>query len=350
VIIPDFGGFVASYQSAQVNELQQTFYPPSKKIAFNAGLKNNDGLLANHLSIKERLVYSEAGKLILEYSKECLHTLDSGKKLNLDGIGLLFLDAEKNIQFLPDPNQNFLRGSFGLSMIHSAALESAETLDPIREIILSRKKKNSPKESIRTKFNWRILELVPAAAIVALMFTFPVLTKTFDSQLSNLNPFAEKSKTEIPPPSGKETAKQKLNPADVFYKPVVKNETAKNEVPTAENISRTLKDSVPTEEKSNVAASLPEEKKSSESLNTETSSTFSSKYHIIAGCFRIEENAVKLQSDLKSKGFNAEIIGKNDAGLTMVSASSFENLPAAKNSLEEIQTRLNSSAWIFKSK
>ncbi|HKR05525.1 MAG TPA: SPOR domain-containing protein [Bacteroidia bacterium] len=339
VIIPDFGGFVASYQSAQLNEMQHTFYPPSKKIAFNASLKKNDGLLANHISESEKILYAEACRIIYEYSEECFQALNNGKKIYLDRIGLLFYDAEKNIQFIPDPHQNFLKESFGLALIHSPALNLAQEVSPLRDIQFAGRKKNK-------KFNWRIVELVPAAAIVVLMFTFPILTKNFDLQWSSLNPFADKNKIEtIANPS-----KQKSDPAAVFYKPPVKNETAKSEAPAAENISIESKDASVNVEQPLVETSSPPIEKSPAPVTVEATATSGLKYHIIAGCFRIEENATKLEADLKSKGFNAEILGKNEAGLTMVSISSFKNLSEAKNSLSEIQNTFNRGVWIFKSK
>ena len=70
-------------------------------------------------------------------------------------------------------------------------------------------------------------------------------------------------------------------------------------------------------------------------------------YQIIVGCFRIEENATKFEAELKSKGFNASIAGKNKQGLTMVSASSFTNLSETENALLKIQSEVNSEAWVY---
>jgi hypothetical protein len=344
VIIPDFGGFVASYQSAQLNEEQHTFYPPSKKIAFNANLKNNDGLLANQISTGENISYAASCNLISEYVSECFVTLNKGRKLNIDKIGLLFYDSEKNIQFIPDPYPNFLKESFGLTLIHAPVLNLQQEIFPIKEIKLATGKKNS-------KFNWRIVELIPAAAIVVLMFTFPLLTKNFDSQLSSLNPFAEKNKIEVAENAVIAPVKFKADPAAVFYKMPVKNESAKTEINAAEIISKESTESVTNVSEEKMSNSSPLAEKSPAPVTIETNTTPSVlNYHIIAGCFRIEENATKLEAELKSKGFNPEILGKNEAGLTMVSISSFENLHEAKNSLAEIQNTFNSGVWIFKSK
>ena len=79
-----------------------------------------------------------------------------------------------------------------------------------------------------------------------------------------------------------------------------------------------------------------------------TSPATKNNFYIIAGCFRIEENAAKLEAELKSKGFDAAIIGKNNAGLTMVSAGSFSSLSDAKNNLPSFQNELADGAWVHK--
>ena len=57
VTIPGFGAFLTDYQSAQWHEPSNGFYPPKKLISFNSFLKNNDGLLANHLAQIENITY-----------------------------------------------------------------------------------------------------------------------------------------------------------------------------------------------------------------------------------------------------------------------------------------------------
>ena len=342
VIITDFGGFVASFQPAQLNDLQHTFYPPSKRIAFNASLKNNDGLLANHISSSEKITYADACRIIIKYREECLQTLSSGKKLNIDKIGLLFYDGERNIQFIPDPYQNFLKDSFGLSLIHSSAVIAEEAILPVKDPEFSRIKTN-------TKFNWRIVELIPAAAMVVLMFTFPLITKNLDSQLSNLNPFSEKNKIEVASIPDKVAEKEKPDPVADFFKPAVKNEMAVTKVDTSENNLPVSVDTVPKLKQSIISTPPPMEKVVVP-VSTELNETSSFQYYIITGCFRVEENATRLEADLKSQGFTAEILGKNDAGLTMVSISSYGDLSEAKDALETIKKTLNSGAWILRKK
>ena len=73
------------------------------------------------------------------------------------------------------------------------------------------------------------------------------------------------------------------------------------------------------------------------------------KYYIIAGAFRISQNAENLTAILKRKGYNASILGLNEKGLNPVSFSSFNNRKDAVTQLRIIQRKENKDAWIFES-
>ena len=60
VTVPGFGAFLTEIQSAQLNGNTNTFYPPKKMVSFNPHLKNNDGLLANHVALQEKISYDDA--------------------------------------------------------------------------------------------------------------------------------------------------------------------------------------------------------------------------------------------------------------------------------------------------
>ena len=54
VTIPNFGAFLTETISAKIQESNQTFYAPKKVIFFNVNIKNNDGLLANHMVTSDK--------------------------------------------------------------------------------------------------------------------------------------------------------------------------------------------------------------------------------------------------------------------------------------------------------
>ena len=62
VTIPSFGAFLTQSTRAFVNYEVGNFEPPKKIIGFNILLKNNDGVLANHLAKKEKISYEKALK------------------------------------------------------------------------------------------------------------------------------------------------------------------------------------------------------------------------------------------------------------------------------------------------
>jgi hypothetical protein len=71
------------------------------------------------------------------------------------------------------------------------------------------------------------------------------------------------------------------------------------------------------------------------------------KYFIIAGAFRVFQNAENLVSNLKLKGYDASRLDLNDKGLSPVAFGSFTNRNEAVSELRLIQKKENKDAWIF---
>jgi hypothetical protein len=70
-------------------------------------------------------------------------------------------------------------------------------------------------------------------------------------------------------------------------------------------------------------------------------------YHVIAGSFQFAENAEKKVTQLKSKGFDARVLGKNKWGLTQVAYSSFSNRAEAFKNLAAIRKSDSKEAWVL---
>jgi len=85
-------------------------------------------------------------------------------------------------------------------------------------------------------------------------------------------------------------------------------------------------------------------------INLNVSKVAPKKYHIIAGAFQFEENAAKKVKQLKQKGFDAQILGKNKWGLTQVAFASFSDKNKAINTLRHIKKMVSKDAWLFVSK
>src|SRR5690606_11918881 len=91
VTVPSFGAFLTETRPAYIREESGTFVPPGKSIAFNSYLKNNDGLLANHISKAERLSYEKANALIQSQVDEWKRLLRLSVPLHLKDIGTISL-------------------------------------------------------------------------------------------------------------------------------------------------------------------------------------------------------------------------------------------------------------------
>ena len=70
-------------------------------------------------------------------------------------------------------------------------------------------------------------------------------------------------------------------------------------------------------------------------------------YHVIAGAFQFEENAQKRVDQLKAKGFDAIILGKNKWGLTQVAYASFYKKTDAFKSLASVRKTDSKDAWLL---
>src|SRR5690606_4208581 len=70
-------------------------------------------------------------------------------------------------------------------------------------------------------------------------------------------------------------------------------------------------------------------------------------FHIIAGAFRMEENATSKIDQLKGLGYPARLLGVNRYGLHQVVYNSFENREEALSELRMLQRTENPDAWLL---
>ena len=145
VTVPGFGAFLTEIQSAQLVESAHSFFPPKKLISFNAYLKNNDGLLANHIAQTEKTSYEYAVSAIQYEVFNWKKTLQETGIFSIKNVGDFRLNADSNLIFTPSEQTNYLSSSFGLSPFVSPlvkrelfeqqleALEESETIQLIPE-------------------------------------------------------------------------------------------------------------------------------------------------------------------------------------------------------------------------
>ena len=342
VIVPDFGGFVSGYAAAKVHPTQHVFTPPHKNITFNKHLKNNDGLLVNHIAHKENKTFAEANLIVGTFVTECNQTLKRGDKIILEHLGSLYLDVERNIQFEPDNSVNYLVEAFGMTAIQSLPIKREGIQERIEKKFTDREP--IPQEQKRQKGFVRVSSLVTmlVVALSAGIIFLSVKTNGLkDINYSSLNPFGErmnplyKERTEVKPAlTEKNFSTEKIS--------LPNNDT----IPlTAIAFVNNIDNKLIVRLNDNVAPGIHKRDKTSVAANS-MRSVKGLRYHIVSGCFKIEANAHNFVAMLKAKNLNAAIIGKNKDGLFVVSCGDYAHKEEAYQALARIRAA-NTEAWLY---
>ncbi|MAU14768.1 MAG: sporulation protein [Muricauda sp.] len=298
VVVPGFGAFLAHSKSAEIDLATNTLVPPSKAISFNAQLSKNDGLLVSHISKEKKLGYEEMLVEVENIAREWNNRLHQGESIELFGIGKLWHNSEKRIQFQPEEKVNFLTSSFGLSTFAATPIqrevikEEVEALEERIPFIIT------PEKREQTSFRpW-----LKYAAVILLAVSLGVTSyRTY---------------------------------GDIQQKEVAAQQDAQQEVSRLIQ-EATFFESSPLE--------LP-------AINIKVTKKQLGKHHIIAGAFREEKNANKRVSQLKEKGYNAFYLGVNKYGLHQVAYDSFENPKEALAFLKKVKTEDSRDAWMLSEK
>ncbi|HSH20000.1 MAG TPA: hypothetical protein VLA03_06090, partial [Draconibacterium sp.] len=137
VIIPGFGAFISIYKPAEISENE--IKPPSKEISFTQQIKNNDGLLVEIIARKAKISQTNALKRVEKARENMLYELDKGETVILENIGSLSYSENNEIEFTPFHEDNLLLDSFGLesiskedsvkNLIESDSIKDAENKD-----------------------------------------------------------------------------------------------------------------------------------------------------------------------------------------------------------------------------
>ncbi|WP_290629154.1 SPOR domain-containing protein [Altibacter sp.] len=291
VIIPGFGAFLTHYHSAHIDAEDQTFYPPGKTLAFNRQLQTNDGLFANYVASVEGCSYETALQKIRNFTGKLSLKLSEGETVVLPKIGEFQLNTEGSVQFTPSVSENYSAASFGLSSFISAQI-SRDVHNKEVDVLL---------EKAPISFSPEKRTAVPylkyaAVGLIAIALTGFGGMKWYENEVQKYN-FAEKQKA---------------------------NTLVENQIQEATFV---ITNPLPT-----LSLTLPKE---------------TGKYHVVAGAFRIEENATKKIHQLTDKGYTPRLIGKNRYGLHQVIYSSHEQRLDALRALYTIQQTENKDAWLL---
>lgn len=294
VTVPGFGAFLTEIQSAQLHEGSHSFYPPKKLVSFNSYLKNNDGLLANHIAQAEKMSYEVAVTVIQNEVNSWKNKLKEYGSISLKNIGELTLNAEKSLVFTPADQVNYLTSSFGLSTFSSPNVKREEYKKEIEALEEKAPIAFTPEK--RTSNNF-----LKYAAIFVLGVGLLSAGGFFGNQYYQNKIQAETLAVQT---KVQKQVEQKIQEATFFIS---------NPLPTV----------------------------------TLTVSEGKMPYHIVAGAFSQEENANKMYDELIKLGYHAQKIRQNKHGLYPVIYGSFASYTEAQTEMERIKKSHNPDAWLL---
>lgn len=116
VILPGVGAFFSNYRPALVDEEMSIVHPPSREITFSPELKNNDGLLLNHMAHREGLTAPVAHGLLENLKDELHYRLDHGEPILLEYLGTLSREGG-SFRFVSETGTESFPGAYGMNSI-----------------------------------------------------------------------------------------------------------------------------------------------------------------------------------------------------------------------------------------
>lgn len=312
VTVPNFGAFIANYLPSSFNEISGSLMPPQKRIAFNEILKQDDGLLATHISRRESVTIDEAKRKIQSFVTDIKDSLATEKTFSFDKVGNFVLNEENSLVFEPDRKNNFYSESFGFDSLFPRQIAkekytySQNFEEDTEELLLHKSSYSST--AVRKSVGWTYaLYSVPilllSTGLFVVLFAGPksssntakssfnpldyipkkeevvqkvaVKTPIIETEIIKPN-FDEKplATTELKPEPAKPVTKVEVAPKTVEVKPEATKPIAK---PTVETVVSTINNS-------------------------------EKRYLIVSGVFKSLENVEKLQAILQKNGFSPSVV------------------------------------------
>lgn len=335
VIVPGFGGLLGQRHPARIDEARRLIHPPAKATSFNRNLVRNDGLLADHIASRRTLPHAEALAVIEGCVKAWRASLAQHGRVEVPGIGTFFHDAEKNLQFEPDPRAHLLKDAYGLRSLPAVPVPATIAPPVLRPApVIAPVERNGER---------RVPVLWAAAAATGILFAFGGWFLAGDRmhdrlQLGSFNPFGPAIAARYVPPSDAPEAFQPL-------------ESGSWSVPEGQSGVQALPIAGPRGPLVRVDLGMPAPADAGvvyapDKTRVVVDAPRSSRFHVIGGCFSVKENADRFLSDLQVRGFQAVLVDQH-RGLYRVAYGSYPDRSVALEALATLRREGDGEAWLL---
>ncbi len=370
VILPEIGEFSTKYIPAKfVPELKKV-ESPSKVIVFNENNKSGGGLLIEYIAKQENISSAEATEFVNNFVAEMQNSLKSGRKVELDNVGVFSMNEAGQMVFEPDTSINYLSDSAGMPPVSEPERKSEEEAKTeLDKAIEEAKAEVPPKKEEPEKKPEEKPEEKPKETEA----TQPVTKSAEVSQPRK--PQTEKVIPPTPKKKAVEKKKQGLSPAvkwvaltvvplliiiivlalnyeyifgekSVFRKSEVASEPVRVETPVPVTEDEPVDDQVVEDE--TPAVTQEPVQPAPRQTTPATPEPGRKVYHIIVGSFEEEHSAQILAEELRLMGAtNATVFPINPLGFYRVSYGFYYDLNEAERELQAVQQDINPDAWVL---
>lgn len=369
IVIPDFGTFTTEQVSARIDEDGKTFYPPTKKLNFNSSLTENDGLLAHYIASVDKISYESALNFIKFEVGNWVEKLKN-EDVVLPELGTFSKDVFDHIIFSQSSDSNFLTTSFGLSNFEGNNIKRSKldkktieiTDDNVQDFAAHLTTKSPKKVEPKPSTLKSVLKYVAIFALLLgigwllldqIIKNNDMVKNVMDMKASQdafIDQNLHKAVFEIATP---------LRPITLKIKPAIdslsinyKEKDSINLVATAKSTPKTpvsiLNPTIPKnttiEKKSETAEIVPTPTRTAETTSNPVEKV--KLYHVIAGSFKGQQNALNKVVELRKLGYANAIIVDKTRELHQVSYGSFSNPEEAQQLFEKIKKE-DPEVWIL---
>lgn len=346
VVLPGFGEFFTKYTPARFIPEEGKVESPKKTIAFNPDKTEGDDPLVSYLGEQQGLDSEQVKAYLANFVSEIKQIIDSGKKVELERVGLFSKDESGSMLFEPDQTVNYLNiptekvpepprktpepetaiaaGRMPVASHEREASGPDKTEPPIqtepkdREVIIMEKEK---KAELPRALRWVAFTVVPILIILIILainyeFFFGLFKgeRTRTTEVELVAPDAAPDQTGIEETEDPVTGANDVTAADV------------------------------TEPQPGVAEPA-DAARAAEPVTPGRGQTI---YYIVVGSFPDQEKAEQLASSLRDQGATmANVFMTTGFNYHRVSYGHYTNLEEAERVLEHVKENVNQEAWIL---
>ena len=345
VIVPGLGSFVAEYKSAKIHPVDHNFTPPAKQIIFD-NFTPEDDVLVNRIAESENVSIEKAIVEVRNFTDNLINEIQQYRIATIKMLGTFTLKPDNTITFTAEKS-DISDESFGLEEFTSPAVQKNE----YKEKAIQQMQKAKQYEEEISNRNKKFLILGISGALILSLIALIFFTDIFKNLLYDTDTKMERPHQEM-------ALQNNITEEPIISDTAVANDNnTQTDAVADNNQTATVAEEKPKEEAKPEKKSTEESKVNKKPKETEKPKPTaekekpkeSSKFYLVAGSFKVQENAEKRVAELKTKGYkSAGFLQANNKGLFTVYYNSFKTKDEAEVMHQKVMKEENPESWVLK--